>query len=921
MKRILILTVCGGLAFASCTDFDFSNDRTQQIKDNAEEIFGIIDPNQDWNMVTSGTVTVTADAPLTDVAKVQILSESPFFNDQAKVLSSVETSKGETVTLNYDAPRGTERLIAACVDSKGNFFIKGFYVGTDKVSFVKASNARTRSMTRAGGSSDLSGVTLNFENSFLSYNAERTINASGSWKNSGWENDRLWQPTGTVNGWTMNESTIYTSVDAITEEERLELVDIFSSSLYRDDKNGYNGRRDNLPLIREGNAVKFFNNHLVADGNNPITLIPVQLATTDATICDIYYYYFKPEDVPSDMSEADYIKTLPKYKAIDLNVERSAFSAQTGIKTNVRDENFLRVHEYLLPYYGDASEFTPQPSTLTTKGYTTNGNFYRISNYSGYSKAKPKAIPASNHYITYGDKEHNLKDEYTDNIENQLWQVFTNANDNTIMLYNVGSGKFFWWDNNTFVEFKDITENSLKNYTIYISDGTITNGTINSIAFNDDITNQKVFISSAYKNNFIKARIDTGISYLNKGDKNISGDYRASREWTFEVYNYPEDYEGTRATAITDFELSLDYIPSERIAPPSTTPSATIPAGYKIGFMIRKDVANGQGGCLYGYGELNRQINTYGQFKSALDNFSMELNDPRIAMFNANGKTYLCFEEGSDAQYSDVIVELGGYGSSAARVKQEQTPEDPQSGDDPVAPAPSISTLSFDVQPVLDLASADAPKSSGVYLFDEVKESDYDVQAFTMCFEDRPAEADYDLNDVVLRCRRQSDTNNVIILTLEAAGGVDNVYLHGIPGTFRSDYHGSYDINNKEVHASLNKGDATGNDRMINTRSKSKEVPPVSGWYEVSAEMSIPQFLSQIYIENQSQANPKIGVPLRGEPPYAVIIPGDFDYPLEFESINKAYDSFGSWARNAELYDWLNSKNDSKVVDNTQHNP
>jgi LruC domain-containing protein len=85
--------------------------------------------------------------------------------------------------------------------------------------------------------------------------------------------------------------------------------------------------------------------------------------------------------------------------------------------------------------------------------------------------------------------------------------------------------------------------------------------------------------------------------------------------------------------------------------------------------------------------------------------------------------------------------------------------------------------------------------------------------------------------------------------------------------------------------------------------------------------MSIPQFLSQIYIENQSQANPKIGVPLTGEPPYALIIPGDFDYPLEFESINKAYDSFGSWARNAGLYDWLNSKNDSKVVDNTQRNP
>ena len=910
MKRILILTVCGGLAFASCTDFDFSNDRTQQIKDNAEEIFGIIDPNQDWNMVTSGTVTVTADAPLTDVAKVQILSESPFFNDQAKVLSSVETSKGETVTLNYDAPRGTERLIAACVDSKGNFFIKGFYVGTDKVSFVKASNARTRSMTRAGGSSDLSGVTMSSSNSFLSYNAGRTSKANDGeakykgWKDSNWENDRLWQPSGSAGGWTMEAGTLYQNVAAITQDEIDELYDIFKKTLYRTDDKG--NRRNNVPYINNNNAVSFYGNHLVSDGTAPITFIPVQLASTDARRSEIYYYYFNPKDIPSDMTEANYIKSLPKFKAADLGVERNAFNKISHIPVEKNDTTFLKLHEYIMPYYGEPSDFT---STITSivkgQGYETDKNFYRIRNTEG------------NYYVTKtSDTKKKLLTQYADeseDIANQLFQVFTNEDGNKVLLYNVGSKqflKYFTSANTTGVKPQFSAINTeLQDYVFNLC------GKDNKpLAKGAEKTNVHIF---GYDNKFIlKADLNNNARDIAVDGKNFAD--RNTVQWTFEKYT------PTQTIDVID-DVTIENWPTTY-----PTPSTIIPQGYCIGFMLRKgtdtsitdaNIATTTNGCVYGYGELNKEINTFGEFKNAIGEGMLSYTSPRIAMFNANLKTYLCFEEGGDVQFSDVIIELGGYSLSAAKVKQEQTPEDPQSGDDPVAPAPSISTLSFDVQPVLDLASADAPKSSGVYLFDEVKESDYDVQAFTMCFEDRPAEADYDLNDVVLRCRRQPNTNNVIILTLEAAGGVDNVYLRGIPGTFRSDYNSSYDLKDKEVHAALNMGDATGNDRMINTRSKTKNVPAISGWYEVSAEMSIPQFLSQIYIENQSQANLKIGVPLTGEPPYALIIPGDFDYPLEFESINKAYDSFGSWARNAGLYDWLNSKNDSKVVDNTQRNP
>ena len=849
-------------------DRDAFNEQIYQesVKNNAAQKLGVtIDPNHTWSSVTKSSISITADAPLIDIQKVRILSESPFFNDNAEFLAEAEVTKGQTITMDFDIPKHLDRLIAACVDSKGNYYIKGFNPGEKSVSFAKTFRARTRG---AAGVPDLSGVRLDAENSFVSFNADRTIQANNgkkdfnSWKNSGWENDRLWLPTGTVNGWTMNQSTIYTDVDAITEEERLELVDIFSSSLYRDDENGHDGRRDNLPLIREGNAVKFFNNHLETDGKNPITLIPVQLASTDATICDIYYYYFKSEDAPSDL--ADYIKSLPKYKAIDLNVERSAFSAQTGIKTNVRDENFLRVHEYLLPYYGDVSEFTPQPSTLKTYGYTTNGNFYRIYNYSGYNKAKPEPIPASNHYITYADKLETLKGEYTDNIEDQLWQIFTNAKDNAMILYNVGSGKFFWWNNGDYVEFKDITESSLNNYTVYI-----TNGAKNPYAF-DDITKQKVFILSSAKNNFIKALIDTGRTLLFKGGTNISGDYITAREWTFE--DYTDSYKGS-AKPIYDFELPLEHFPAERTAPPSTTPSATFPAGYKIGFMIRKEVSGGKGGCLYGYGELNRQINTFGQFKSAITDYSMKENDPRIAMFNANGKTYLCFEEGSDAQYSDVIVELGGTATSKI-TKQD------------------ASGLIENVQEYLQ-----SNEGCGTYSFDS--EPAVQGTAYTMCFEDRPREADFDMNDVVIQARI-IDSNTVQVI-LVACGAQDRLILQ-IPG--------SRLFNNTEIH---NLFGLSGNQYYANTQINGLQIN--YGIFEnINTELSLEEFLKTISLKNLDMDD-VISFQKQGEYPRAIIVPSPFDYPQEKTSIMEAYPDFLKWVQNMNVSgNWYAMERDAQKI-------
>lgn len=235
----------------------------------------------------------------------------------------------------------------------------------------------------------------------------------------------------------------------------------------------------------------------------------------------------------------------------------------------------------------------------------------------------------------------------------------------------------------------------------------------------------------------------------------------------------------------------------------------------------------------------------------------MEPNSPRIATFEANGKIYLCFEEGADTQFSDVIVEIGSEGES------------------------------------------------GVNMFDDLLE--VENLPYTMCFEDRPNIADYDMNDVVLRCVRKSSTE--LELSLIATGAQDHVNIEGIDGSFDS----GTDLNNKEVHELFNVSYET----FVNTQLADEVKNPVTAIYKVDESTTIPQFLSKIYIRNVSQGGNEIRVPKKGEPPFALIVPGDFDYPAERISIVYAYKAFSTWANNAYDYGkWLDSYDTSKLYIN-----
>lgn len=874
-KILFIATIVGMIILVGCQRFDFEEARQDAIRQNAEKIFGAIDPNQDWNSSVSGTVTITADASLKNIARVQILTESPFMNPDARVVEEAEVQKGQTVTLNYDVPNSYTRLIAACIDNEGHYHVKGFNIGDEKVSFK--SGATTRAAHRAGSSDiDLSAIELKFDNSFMSYNALRALsddNKYSNWKGKNWEKDRLWWAAGSVsNGWTMSNSTIYRDATPLSDEDTTTLNNIFNASLGR----YVNGKKpkNNLQLIRESSAVKLYGNHLESNGKAPLTLCPVQLASTEAYWCDIYYYYYRTEDIPAGTSEADYIKTLPKFKAIDLNDERQAFSTVTGIAVKEPDVNFCRLHEYLLPFYGNASEFAEEPTeilpTLNRYGYTTNGKFYRIYNYSGNSS---KNIEKTNHYITYNENhEKNLQDEYTENIEYQLWQIFTNANDKTVMLYNVGSKKFLWF-NNTYIESKDIAEKSLNYFTFNLTDEDR-----NIIEF-EDLTKRKVYIYNYSKNNCIKVMLDIGRRYMYNGNK----DKNEAREWTFEEYSYP-------AEVITDFDLPLKYFSTVVVETPHESISAIIPEGYRIGFMIRKDngkkteeMGGDKRGCLYGYGELNREINTYGQFKTAVSTYGMKVNDPRMATFTANGKTYLTFEEGSDAQFSDVIVEIGGYDTDV-----------------------------YESDPTGNNESGQSVATRMLYETTEIE-----GRSYMLMFEDRSTSADYDMNDVVLRCKRLTGSKiDQVRLSLVAAGGLDNVKILGI----EAEKVDGYQLNDREVHELFNKEDATGYARFVNTMPGQPTETPISCDYRLPKNMTIPQFLAKIYIKNETTGD-EIHVPETGDVPLAIIMPLDFHYPMEREKISNAYTEFLKWAQNATGHnDWYNYfiENDVYPIENIE---
>ena len=670
MKKIVLSAIAIAFTLCSCTSHDEGNVNEYNnalIKENAQKVFGNIDAAQDWNSIKQGSVTITADANLDNIEKVQILTESPFGNKDAAILNEAKVEKGQKVTLVYDAPNVYDKLFAACVSSEGKYFVKVFNIGESSVSFKSTATAR---MTRSGeGYPSLASIVLGTPTP--SFNAQRAIQSQASedhtvlindnvgggnyraydlWADGSWANEKMFAVTSTPdNGWTFENGTIWKTVDDDVDITTVkEIVNEFLS------KTGAihttNNKSNNWETIVESTPYFVLNkNYLIATGE-PVTITPIQMNTTEGKFNTVYYYYFDPK-VTKDMTaeeEANYIKALPKYKAIN----------------GLESKDFKREKQYLLPYYGD--------------GVPAAG-----------AKAEKIGIPEG----------------YKIGFLNQKAKTPTYPN------YTVG----------------DMTPEAYN----YCGSG---------CTYSDGRLNKEV--------NHLIGHFFSAI------DKNIS-------QTTKKVYT-------------------------------NSTQTATESGSTENG---------------------------------------MKWNSPRVAIFGVNDHAYMCFEDGADCTFGDMIIEV----TNGAKVEDEE-----------------------------------------IIPFGE---------KYTMCFEDRLENADYDMNDVVLQAVRLNETK--VQLSLIASGANDELWIKGLDGS---------NLASKEVHQLFGYDKST---VFINTTKGGEKKAPIVEEFDIAKTQSISDFLKKITIKNESTGK-TIAIPTKaGEPPYAIIVPVDFKYPIEKTSIIEAYPNFSIWAKDA----------------------
>ena len=851
MKRISNLAVLAIIALSSCVsvpDYDTSYSNSteltpEQINDNVKNVFGTtFDPNQDWTMSAEGSVKITADANLNDIVKVQVLSESPFLNGDAMVLNQKDVSYGETVELTYEAPKGATKLIAACVNKSGDYYVKAFDINAKEVSFKTAT---TRASTQEETNyPEISAIKIEASNSMQSYNALRTIEAEKEgadakisiWKNSGWEKERLWKPSGTSNsnGWTI-DGYIVKEIPAITNEEKTSLEAALGGlDGFTDQKYKYN----NMQVIRELNAYKKYNNYLTSNGE-PLVIAPVGILSSDQFYKEnyVYYYYYKPEAVAgkSESEKTQYIKSLPKFRAMTCSYTRDA-AVSKGYATIVdkRAQGFFKVHEYLLPYYGD--DF---PTNLLAKPHSDYKGIYRIRNNKKDSKK-------NDYYLTYvegtnkemdRDKLATLQEDNT----NQLWQIFKMPySDDIIILYNIGTQKWMI-SQNKLGEYSEFSDDPLR-----ISDGLL------------QIKNKE--------NGIIQFESSSNWGYLGANldiRRNNRVAFNKKKDGSDGYINwYIEKYNGDRPDG------AIDYIPLETIPFEMTPVSLAIPEGYKIGFMHKKggednsnDFTTKNMGETYGDGYLNKEINSFPEFNSAVDLFGMRLTDPRVAIFKANNHNYITFEDGTDCNFTDIVIEI----VSGIQVEDGDLSQKPKNA------------------------------------------------VYTYCFEDRQ-NGDYDMNDIVIKAMRLDPTH--VLFSVEACGAYDELNLRGIHGKLLSSYidvHQLFGISNPQTYINTQTG-ATRHEPI----QEVVQVPDNFSFNTISeekADILDPLKRMVLHIYNKTEER-EVRLSTRGEDPHGIMIPCDFKYPTERTSLHHAYPHFLDWAKGDNTYyDWYNQPNPSGVYD------
>ena len=334
---LLFATSCGNRDFIEVTPptKGYSKASSEEIAENVQKVFGVaFDANQDWNMLQNRTVAITANADLSDVAKVRVMAIA---DGEMTTLNEVAAKKGDRVEISFDAPVALTRLFAACVSKDGSIIYKGFNTDQTEVTFSATNKAAKRRSFEDRINIDLP-VLVSHKASFNNTRAHSSNAAYAVWQNSNWNDQLYYQDEDNV----LKAGLQNIAVEELADDEKSDLQTIISSflpyTIWRYQVR-YNNNYDDRIIVSDG-LFSYRNTHLTTTGTAPVLLAPVY-HSGELGNCGLFYYYFKPEDQEaSGLNEVDYIKQLPKYQL--------AASPYADTKQTV-----TRRYLYAVAYYGD----------------------------------------------------------------------------------------------------------------------------------------------------------------------------------------------------------------------------------------------------------------------------------------------------------------------------------------------------------------------------------------------------------------------------------------------------------------------------------------------------------------------------------------------------------------------------------------
>lgn len=118
----------------SCTDRDlFDQEITQEISDSLSPVDSL-DPNHNWQLADSRTITVVANANV-NAQWLKILTADPRQESNAEVAAQIMISDGETVSLSFCYPKLITTFYATLIDDEGLYTVTAFTPDDSQVDF------------------------------------------------------------------------------------------------------------------------------------------------------------------------------------------------------------------------------------------------------------------------------------------------------------------------------------------------------------------------------------------------------------------------------------------------------------------------------------------------------------------------------------------------------------------------------------------------------------------------------------------------------------------------------------------------------------------------------------------------------------------------------------------------------------------